>query len=855
MTVDVAIRLGLQGGQAATRGIEDFGNKGAKSFKEMRQEAAALPPHLVAVSRGVGAVKDKVEELSASTGTFGNVAGAFGKYGLFVSAGAAALGAAAVATKAAIEGAVAYGDAIGDAAQKLGVGTTMLQEYRFAMIKVGGEAGDADAAIGGFTKTLGLAEAGYKKALLGFKQLGFSRQDIKSFKDVDEALKAVAERVANLASEQQRQAIAEKLGLGPMIPLLREGADGMQALFERARALGWVMSEEVIAKAGDAADKLEDLHEVIKVELNTALIEAAPLLVSVSEAMVDGARNAQDFAKELSSLKALIDDWVASNPQVKIAFEVTWKFLNKVEDFFQGISKGALEKMGFNKGMLDQLYGDMPEFPAHDGGAVDDRRTGADGSGIKAKPTGQLGSATAEQDAAKAAANAEKERKRALEASARTTTAIAAADARELAAQRQYAGTLDQLLETELDALDKAETRRLAEIDRDVAEGKLDKLKIDELKKAESDAFAAEREVVRRKAREDTQQRRLADEKALAEVTQQLLSLASAGARTADERRKIELEILESQQKIAKSELERALAADGDPNHDDAWKDARRADQQRLFAAQRGGVERGTMGPLADYADRLIRTNGEVKESLQAIAVDGFKTLNDGLVEATLNAGSLGDVFADVGKLIVSSLEHVVIQLFVIKPMVDALMRSINGSGGGGGGWLNALVSGVGNWLGGSIGGGSSNGYASDLGDGRNLVAQLSKGRAGGGAVYRGDVRPINEHGVERIAAFSGDGYVMDAARTAREITDASAVSGSGGGDRPIAVNLNNGSPVPLQATATERDDGAGGRRLDIDLVELIDSRVARGKREMFDGSMDNAFQSKFGIRPRLSGG
>ncbi|ATC34169.1 hypothetical protein CA606_18540 [Caulobacter vibrioides] len=852
MTIDVAVRLGLEGGQAATRGIEDFGAKGAKSFKEMRREASALPPHLVAVSRGVGAVKDKVDDLAASTGAFGSVAESFGKYGLFISAGAAALGLAAGYAKTAIEGAVAYGDAIGDASQKLGVGAGMLQEYRFAMIKVGGEAGDADAAIGGFTKTLGLAEAGYKKSLAAFKQLGFSRQDIKSFKDVDEALRAVAERVANLGNERQRQAIAEKLGLGPMIPLLREGADGMAELFQRARDLGWVMSDEVIAKAGDAADQLEDLKQVIDVQLNTALIEAAPLLVSMSGAMVDGAKSAGQFAQELTSLKSLIDDWIASRPSVKLSFEVTWKFLNKVEDFFQGISKGSLEKLGFNKLYLDQFYGDAKDFPADDGGAVADRRSGADGSkqGDRPKGTGQLGSVGAEEDAARAAANAQRERKRALEASARTTSAIAAADARELAAQRQYAGTLEQMLETELAALDDAQARRMAEIDRDAAEGRLDKLKVAELKRAEADAYAAEREVLQRRAFDDTQQRRLADEKALAEVTQQLLGLASAGARTAEERRAIELEILESQQKIAKAELERALAADG--AHDEAWKDARRNDQQRLFDAQRGSVERGTMGPLESYADRLVRTNAEVKESLQAVAVDGFKMLNDGIVDATLNAGTLGDVFADVGKMIVASLEHVVIQMLVIKPMVDALMRSVNG--GGGGGFLNTLISGVGTALGGALGAPRiSAASAADLG-GANLVAQLSKGRAGGGPVYRGDVRPIHEQGFERIAAFSRDSYVMDAARTAREIAD-SSVSSRHGGERPVSVSLNNNAPMPLQATATERDDGAGGRRLDIDLVELIDSRVSKGKREMFDGSMDSAFQSKFGIRPRLNGG
>lgn len=845
MTVDVAIRLGLEGGQAATRGIEDFGAKGAKSFKEMRQEAAALPPHLVAVSRGVGALKDKVEDLSASTGAFGSIAESFGKHGLFISAGAAALGASAVAFKGAVENAVAYGDAIADAAQKAGVSTDLLQELRYAVHATGGEYEDADEALSSFTKTLGLAESGYSKALKPFKQLGFTQQDLKNFSSADEALKAVAGRVAALRKETERQAISDKLGLGKMIPLLREGTAGLLMYLQRAHEAGAVMDNSLTKSAGDANDRLEDLAKALNINVAEALVTSAPMLITLSEKLVDVSKEAKSFADKLNAIGDAVDRWKANNPEIVVTFKAVWKGLQGVEDFFDNMTKGALEKMGVDKVFLDRIYAKRGAAPAAAKAEPDEPKRDE-----SLKPAG------AEEDAARAAANAQRERKRALEASARTTSAIAAADARELAAQRQYAGTLEQMLETELAALDDAQARRMAEIDRDAAEGRLDKLKVAELKRAEADAYAAEREVLQRRAFEDTQQRRLADEKALAETTQQLLGLASAGARTAEERRTIELAILASQQKIAKAELERALAADG--AHDEAWKDARRNDQERLFDAQRGSVQRGTMGPLESYADRLVQTNAEVKESLQAIAVDGFKMLNDGIVDATLNAGSLGDVFADVGKMIVASLEHVVIQMLVIKPMVDALMRSVNGGGGGGGGFLNALIGGVGTFLGGALGAPQvSAAAAADLG-GANLVAQLSKGlstgRAGGGPVYRGDVRPIHEQGFERIAAFSGDSYVVDAARTAREMIDSSATSRSGG-ERPVSVALNNNAPMPLRATATERDDGAGGRRLDIDLVELIDSRVSKGKREMFDGSMDSAFQTKFGIRPRLNGG
>lgn len=857
MTIPVAIRLGFEGGQAATRGVEDFGRKGSASFREMKKAASELPPHLVAVSRGVGAVRDKVDDLASRTGAIGNVASSFGPFGLAVSAAAAGVALAGAALYRAAEGAIVMGDAIADASAKAGVSSDTLQELRYAVHATGGEYEDADAAISAFTKTLGQAESGYSRALKPFKQLGFSQQDLKNFATADDALREVARRVSELGKESERQAVSEKLGLGPMIPLLREGADRMAELREQAHSLGYVMDKDLVGAAGDAGDKLEDLHAVIKVQLNSALIEAAPLLLDVAQAMADGAKGARGFAAEVKDLKALIQDWAASHPTVTVAFQGVWKWLNNVEQGFRNAGQAGLEKLGFDKNRLDVLYGKLPrDVGMNDGGAYDDRRTGADGSGVSSSPSGVLNDAGTDEASGKAAAAAERAARKGREARDRTDAAIAAAEARELAAQRTYAGTLEDMLAVELKALDDAEARRMVEIDRQVTEGKLDAARATQLKATEADAFAAEREVTSRKAFEDTQNRRLADEKRLADVTQDLLSLASAGARTAEERRAIELEILASQQKIARAELEREFGKDGDPTHDDAWKDARRADMARLQAAQTAGVQRDNMGPLAAYRDSLIRTNAEVRESLQELAVDGFKTLNDGIVATILSGGKLGDMFGSITDMIVAGLQRVVVQMTIVGPLIDALTKA-----GSGGGWFGKLVGAAAGALGGSFGAsaGVSAASAADLG-GSDLASRLAAGRATGGPVYRGDVRPIDEYGIERYGRFSGDGYMVDAARTAREITDQtlsakSAYGQSAGGGGPISVALHNNAPMPLQASARESDDGMGGRRVEIDIVELIDKRVAKGNRDLFGGDYDSAFQTTFGARRRLNGG
>jgi len=74
---------------------------------------------------------------------FGSALEPLGGLGLAAAAGIAALGVATQQTIAAMQ----FADEIDDAAQKLNIGTDALQEYRFAMTEVGGEAKDADAAI------------------------------------------------------------------------------------------------------------------------------------------------------------------------------------------------------------------------------------------------------------------------------------------------------------------------------------------------------------------------------------------------------------------------------------------------------------------------------------------------------------------------------------------------------------------------------------------------------------------------------------------------------------------------------------------------------------------------------------
>lgn len=209
---------------------------------------------------------------------FGSALDALGPAGLAAAAG---VGAAAAAF-AAFKSAASFADEIGDTAAKLQVSTDLLQEFRYAMIEAGGETKDADAAIEGFTEQLGLARVGSEKALKWFQALGFSRQQLQSFASVDDAMKAVADRISRISSAADRAAVAEKLGLKPMLPLLVQGAARMDELRQAAHDLGYVVGADVLNKIGPANDKLQEMDTIIRAQLTVAMAELAPLMVDVA---------------------------------------------------------------------------------------------------------------------------------------------------------------------------------------------------------------------------------------------------------------------------------------------------------------------------------------------------------------------------------------------------------------------------------------------------------------------------------------------------------------------------------------------------------------------------------------------
>lgn len=244
---------------------------------------------------GLDEVDGSLKTLAGNAGALGNILSGLGIGGV----------AAAAAIALAFDGArdaMAFADEIGDTANKLQVTTDYLQEMRFVAHGLGGEFQDADAAIEAFTKNFGLATSGLSaKALKPFETLGL---DPKSFATVDEALRAVIDRISQLDSVAEQAAIADKLGLTPMLPALREGSTEIDRMRQKAHDLGYVMDSEMIAKAGDLNDQYENLTSVLDVQVKSAFVDLGPVIVDLMGLTVQWLDKLQSVASVFQDIES-----------------------------------------------------------------------------------------------------------------------------------------------------------------------------------------------------------------------------------------------------------------------------------------------------------------------------------------------------------------------------------------------------------------------------------------------------------------------------------------------------------------------------------------------------------------------
>ncbi|MBL4929318.1 hypothetical protein [Fuscibacter oryzae] len=150
------------------------------------------------------------------------------------------------------------GDEVGETAAAIGIGTTALQELRYAAQMAGVEQQTFDSGLVSMTKNIGLAARGQGKAKKALDALGISAKKLIKLSP-DQQFEALAEALSRVPNQTARAAFAMQLfgdAGKDLVLMAADGADGIQAFRKEAAALGIILDEKTVAAAGQFDDAL-----------------------------------------------------------------------------------------------------------------------------------------------------------------------------------------------------------------------------------------------------------------------------------------------------------------------------------------------------------------------------------------------------------------------------------------------------------------------------------------------------------------------------------------------------------------------------------------------------------------------
>lgn len=174
------------------------------------------------------------------------------------------------------------GDKIKKTSQKIGIATDALQELQYAADLADVSAESMAMAVGKLSMNLVNAKAGSEESAKALKGINFKKAN-GELKSTDEVLAEVAEKFEKMPDGPEKTAQAMKLfgkSGKDMIPLLNEGADGLERMRQEARDLGLVLDTEAIEASEELNDNFKRLQQITTGLWRTAI---APLIPAINK--------------------------------------------------------------------------------------------------------------------------------------------------------------------------------------------------------------------------------------------------------------------------------------------------------------------------------------------------------------------------------------------------------------------------------------------------------------------------------------------------------------------------------------------------------------------------------------------
>lgn len=655
-----------------------------------------------------GAIAASLGKITAAAGLLGITLSA----GIFVGMAKSALAAAA---------------ALGENAKQVGVTVEQYQVLERLAMANGTSMEAFSTGLQKLNKNLGDAQRGSKEAIAAFAAFGITPQQIASYRQGGDAIRAVMEGTKKLGdSSLQTSALTRLMGksAADLIPTLEQGAAGYDAVTAAAMKSGLITQEQA-DKADAANDAIDLLAKTLETKLAIALLDNLPAINSV----IDGLSNLIDMAAKaigwLNKLQGLKDIEAKAETQMQLGRQVAEIRFHKMTGAIPSNIANALEAaaVGAARGNIASI----DQAAAARNAPVNPSRVARPGARGGATTSLAGGHAKKGKSADQLAAQAERQEKEALRAQYELDREELDGKRELLRAQQDLGGSTEDRANMALQLLDLDHEARAKEIDFHLAMDQSDRTLSAEQKKAAAAAAAASRirndqvtALGKQKVLLDEEIKRQEEEAELeqqgVDIRRDALQAQADLADTAAQRREIELRILALNQQEEREALQRTVdqvsARIGTSNEQEGDWMAREKALRTLaslpekFEAAKASAMRGTQGPLESFLTSLPTTAAKANEALQNIAVDGLQSLSDGIVDAIMHAHSLGDAFSAVAKQIIADLIKIAVERAIIAPLLNAI-------GGGFGGGIGKSSSSFGSGMPKGFAGGGFTGWSS----------------------------------------------------------------------------------------------------------------------------------------------
>lgn len=181
------------------------------------------------------------------------------------------------------------GDRIAKASARTGVSVETLSELAYAADLSGANLEILEGSLRKMQKAIIEAAEGSESATDALSKLGLTVENLRGLSP-DQQFKLIADRLSQIKSPALRAALAMELfgkSGTQLLPLMADGAKGIEALQQQARDLGLTMSTED-AKAAEALnDTFDTLWKVLKQGVFIIGSALAPTLKSVCEWIIN----------------------------------------------------------------------------------------------------------------------------------------------------------------------------------------------------------------------------------------------------------------------------------------------------------------------------------------------------------------------------------------------------------------------------------------------------------------------------------------------------------------------------------------------------------------------------------------